>query len=450
MRRLPQDQRGSMLLIFIITLPFLILLATYYMQLSLTSFQVARLDEFSTKAQLAADAGADYAIQQIAQDNAWTGTAGEQTLHNAPDTRTTYSVTVTDTSATTKRLNITGRTYWPATTEARKVNIRVDLRAVTSGNFSVVSGAGGLTMRNSAKIVGGSVLINGEINLENSAQIGLSTTPLNVNVAHQSCPTPPDATWPRICNSGEAGQPITISNNARIYGTVRANNQTNGTNMLNPGLVAGSVTPQALPTHDRAAQKAAATNVMTAAAASCSGNQSITWPANTRITGDVTVAGSCRVTVQGNVWIQGALTMTQSGQLIVADSLGTTTPTIMVDGQAGATFRNSSALVSNGSQTGFKVITFYSTASCSPDCTSLTGTEAFNSRSITTITLNNSGASPDTLFYSYWTRLDIQQSGSIGAIVGQTLNIANTGTVTFGGNTGVGNVIWVTNGYRKL
>jgi len=52
------NERGSILLVFLLSLPFLILIATYYMRLSLTSYQVATQDQLHSQAQLAADAGA--------------------------------------------------------------------------------------------------------------------------------------------------------------------------------------------------------------------------------------------------------------------------------------------------------------------------------------------------------------------------------------------------------
>lgn len=451
MRDVKLQQRGSILLVFLITIPFLILIATYYMHLSLTSFQVSRFDQLHTEAQLAADAGADYAVEQITQNNTWTGTGGEIQLHNDGKVRTSYTASVTN-GTNTKTVAVTGKTYWPAatTTAARSVSIYVDLKPVTSGSFSLVSGEGGLTMTNSSKIVGGDAFVNGTINLSNSAQIGLSTNPVSVEVADQACPQPADSTYPRVCNSGEGGQPITISNTAHIYGIVKATNQTNGNAMSNTGLVPNStVAPQALPTYNRAAQKAAVTNNLTDAAASCSGSQTLTWTANTKIAGNVSLANKCKVTVQGNIWITGSLTMSNQSQLIVADSLGGTVPNIMVDGAAGATFSNSSGLVSNASSTGFEVYTFYSKASCSPDCASVTGTDLANSRSITTINLSNSGNESNTIFYAYWSQVQVANSGQIGAVIGQTVQLTNTGTITFGTSTGVGNTTWIIKGYRR-
>lgn len=445
------NQNGSIILLLLITLPFLILMAIYYMHLSLTSFQVARFDQLHTEAQLAADAGADYAVEQISQDNNWAGTNSAVEIHNSDNVRTTFTASVSGNSSS-KTVAVTGRTYWPAgtTTPARSVSIYVDLRPVTSNSFSLISGEGGLSMNNNSKIVGGNVFVNGQINLSNSAQIGLSTKPVSVEVADQACPQPANSTYPRVCNSGEGGQPITLANLAHIYGTVKATNQTNGGGMSNSGLVPNSsVSPQPLPTYDRAAQKAAVTNIMTGNAASCSGSQSITWPANTKITGDVSLSTKCTVTVGGNVWITGSLVVRNSAKMVVDNSLGTTMPNIMVDGSSGATFSNSAQLLPNSVNTGFEIYTFYNKGSCSPDCSSLTGTDLANSRSVTTISLQNSASAPNSILYAYWSQVEIGNSGQIGAVIGQTVLLTNTGTITFGNSTTVGDVTWVVKGYRR-
>lgn len=447
----PTNQQGSILIVFLMSMPFLIIISMYYMQLALTSFQVARFDQLHTEAQLAADAGADYAIEQISLDNTWVGTNGEVQLHNDQKLRTTYTASVAS-STNTKTISVIGKTYWPAsaTTARRSVSIYVDLRPVTSGSYSVISGAGGLYMNNNSKIVGGNVFVNGEIRLSNSAQIGLSTSPVNVQVADQICPNPPDATYPRVCNSGENGQPITLNNISRIYGSVTATNQTNGSGMSSPGLVAGTVAPQALPTYDRSAQKLAVANNLTGTSASCSGSQTRTWSANTKITGDVLISGQCKVTVLGNIWITGKLNISNSAQMIVDNSLGTTVPNIMVDGPSGANFSNSAKLVSNSSSTGFELFTFYSANSCSPDCTTVTGTDLATSRSITTIELDNSAQAPNTIFYAYWSKVELSNSGQVGALIGQTVTLDNASAITFGTSTGTGGgVVWVPQGYRR-
>lgn len=447
-------QSGFVLASLVIVLPFLILITGYYLDLAVASFGAARKDQLRTEAQFGADAGADYGVQALNADSTWAGTATPAEVHNDGKSRVTYEVSIANNSATSKTLTVTGKSYSPIshTTPDSSVKIKVDLRAVTTGSYSIVTGVGGLFMSNSAKIVGGDVFVNGEISMSNSAQIGLTTNPVNVDVAHQNCPNPPDGTYPRICNSGENGQPITINNSAHIYGSVKANNQTSSNGMTNPGLVAGSgVAAKALPTHDRAAQKAAITTNLTSATASCSGSQTRTWAANTKISGDVTISNSCVVTVLGDVWITGNLYSSNSTQIKVADSLGSTKPNIMVDGSNGATFSNSTKLVSNASSTGFQVITYRSDASCSPDCVDVTGTDLYNSRNDTTISLSNSAEGPNTIFYARWTRVQINNSGQIGALVGQTIQLSNSSTITFGTSVeGVGETFWVIDGYRRV
>lgn len=451
MRNIFRKQEGQILVSLIIVVPAMILMVAAYLVLSASNYRTSRQDQFHTMAQIAADSGADYAISQINQDSSYSGSS-ETTLHTDSQIRTTYTEAVATNGDTSKTITSTGKTYWPASssTPATTVIIKVDLKGVTQSGFSIVSGEGGLFMSNFSKIVAGDIIVNGTISLQNSAQIGLTTNPVNVSVADQACPVPPDSTYPRVCNSGEAAQPISIANSAHIYGSVKANNQTDGSGMSNPGLVASSgVLPQALPSYDRAAQKAAVTTTITGASTSCS-NGTKSWAANTKITGDVTISGSCKVTVSGNIWVTGDLTLANSAQMIVADSLGTTIPNIMVDGTDGFDIKNASTLVPNSSGTGFEIYTFWSSASCSPDCSSLTGVDLYNSRNTPTIIMQNNTNAAKSIFYAYWSRVQIRNTGDIGAIVGQSVELKNNGTITFGTSVpGTSITTWVANGYRR-
>lgn len=448
-----RNQKGSILLPFVIVLPFMILIAGYSMELAVSGYRVGRGDQMQTHAQFTTDAGLDYALAQMSEDENWSGIA-ETELTNNGQTRTTYQITVANPDPDKKTLTSIGRTYRPASasTPDSTVKIIVDLRPVRSGEYSVITGQGGLTMSNSSKITGGDVLINGEVTMSNSAQIGLTTNPVNLDVANQICPIPANATYPRLCNLGENNNPISINNTARIYGTVRANHQTNGSGMSDPGLTASSgVAPASLPPYDRDTQKAAVSTTITGSAASCSGSQTRNWAANTKINGNVNVSNSCQVTVAGNVWITGNLSVSNSARLIMADSLGDTMPGIMIDGSSGATFTNASRIQSNASGTGAQIITYYSTASCSPDCVDVTGIDLNNSRAQTTISLSNSAEGAQSVFYARWTQLNLQNGGQIGAVVGQTINMSNSATITFGSQIpGSSTTQWVVDGYRRV
>lgn len=443
-------QSGSALLSIVIMLPFLILIIALYMQLSVASFITSRGDQSRTHAQFATDAGTDYAVQEIADDPDWVGTVSPVELLNDGKIKTTFEISVVDVDADTKTIVSVGRTYSPVTAATPKssITIKTDLRKVTSGNFSIVTGVGGLYMSNSSKILGGSVHVNGEVVLSNTAQIGMSSSPVNLDVAHQTCPSPADATYPGVCSSGQNGQPITVGNSAHVYGTVRANNQTTTTGITGPGLTASSgVAPLGLPVHDRDAQKAAVASTIPAATANCSSGAQ-TWTANLKIAGNVVISGSCQVTVEGNVWITGTLEVRNSAQLIVADSMGTTRPDIMIDGSA-AQFRNSSLLKSNAAGTGFQIVTYRSSPSCSPDCANVTGQELFNSRNLTTISLSQSSSAPNTVFYAKWSRVTVGNTGQIGALIGQTVELTNSGTITFGTSVGTSTSFWVIDNYRR-
>jgi Tfp pilus assembly protein PilX len=467
-----KNQNGSILLAFVIMLPFLILITALYMQLSVDSVNIARRDTLHTHAQLAADAGVDVTTRQISVSETYGGSGTETELQaNTNGIRTTYQTTVSNPSADQKVITSIGKAYrGNSTSPTSTITIVVNLRPVSSGEYSVVSGVGGLIMSNSARILGGDVLINGKISLSNSAQIGLSTSPVNLEVAHQTCPSgsSPGASYPRYCNSGEDGQPITLNNTSQIFGTVKANNQTNGTRMSSPGLqtphclVSGAnpsgtncVMAQGLPPHNRDALKTTINNAdaantpdaQTGAAAGCSSGTK-TWPANLKINGNVSISNTCRLTVNGDVWITGTLSVSNSAEMIVSNSAGTTRPVLMVDG-ATATFSNSSILRSNSSSTGFMVINYRSTASCSPDCADVTGNDLYNSRSVDRVILSNSASGPNTIFYSRWGKVNVSNSGQIGALVGQTVEISNSGAITFGTSTGTATRFWVIDSYNR-
>lgn len=453
MRTKQLNKNGSILVSLLITLPFLIMIALAYMKLSTNNYILGRQDQFQTHAQLAADSGVDYAIEQLNANQSWTTTGSAVQLHDDGNVRTTFTASVQNIDSTHKLITATGNTYKPVTqtTPERSITIKVNMRAITTGDYSLVTGVGGLNLTNSAKILGGNVYVNGEINMTNSAQIGLTTNPVDVRVANQLCPVPANSTYPRLCNSGENNNPITLTNTAHIYGSVYANHQSSGSGMSNNGLVASSgVAALSLPAYDRDAQKAAVATTITGSAASCNGNQTKTWAANTKITGNVTVSNNCVVTVMGNVWITGSLTTSNSSRVVVSNTLNSTVPTIMVDGSGGARFSNSTRLQSNASNTGFQIITYWSRASCSPDCTNVTGTDLSNSRNDTTIELNNSAEGPNTIFYARWTKVNIVNSGQIGALVGQTVSLSNSSAITFGTSVnGVGETFWVVDGYRR-
>lgn len=463
---LGKKQKGQVLITLVIVIPATILIIAAYMSLSVNNYQLARGDQFRSQSQMSADAGADYAIQQINQDDSWAGTSGEVTLLADSAKKTTYEATITNVDDSNKTLTVIGRTYFPpnAAEASSTVTLKIDLDAVTSGTgpTSVSTGVGGLVLSNNAKISGGDVVVNGKITLGNNAQIGLSTNSVNVRSAHQSCPVPADASYPQVCGSGN-GEPISMGNNARIYADVRAKNQTTGTNMSNPGLVACSGTdcdPVVLPTYNRVAQvtAVAVTYASTHANIACGNNGNKSWPANVKVTGNITLGNNCTVTINGDTWLTGNVTMGNNSKFVVADSLGTTRPTIMVDGgntsgTGGFRFGNNAQIVPNSSNTGVQVVSFWSNSACSPDCSSLTGTSLYNSQNVITIDLSNNGSASHTILWAHWTKVRVSNNGAIGAVTGQTIELGNNAVINFTASVpGSDNLVttWVKRGYMRI
>jgi hypothetical protein len=85
----------------------------------------------------------------------------------------------------------------------------------------------------------------------------------------------------------------------------------------------------------------------------------------------------------------------------------------------------------NAGGIGMEFITFYSTAGCSPDCTTVTGTDLANSQNLLTISIGNQGDAPGSVLYARWTKVSVGQAGTIGAILGQTIDLGNSGNLSF-------------------
>lgn len=457
------SQNGFILLAVLVTTIFIMMLGVVSLQLITSNLRTAKIEKFRIDSQFAADAGIDDAVRHLNQDQSWVGSGSEVTLLTTGEFKTTYQTVITEGSTSLQKfIDVTARTYAPSTaltpTSIRK--FQVEMRGVASGSYSIVTGVGGLNMLNNSKILGGEVFINGELHMSNSAQIGLSFLPVKVSVADQSCPLAGGPTFPQVCTTAERAtpptQPITATGSSRIYGEVQATNQTTGDEvfMFNPGLVSGSPAAAQLPDYDRQTQINQVAHTRTGSDAGCSLGTK-TWLANTKIVGDVTISGTCVVTVEGNIWITGNLTLRNAAVLVV--KLGVSSPpVIMVDGSTGVRLRNAGSLMPNLdlSPKGFRIITFASNVACSVatlNACDVTGTNLYSSKDITTISIENSASAGQTEFYARWSKVNINNAGNIGALVGQTVEMSNSAAITFGTSVSgfSGPVAWVVKSYKR-
>ena len=461
-----KDTDGFIVAVILITVFSIVLVATAILSLTVANNQNASKEVYRVNAQFAADSGLDVGIQALNVDETWSG-AAETTSYDDSKLKQTYQTTVVaGSTADKKTIRTVGRVYSPSSSSTAKVTriYELDVQAVTSGIgiTSVVSGVGGLTLNNNSRITGGDVVVNGTITVNNNAQIGLSTTDyinnpnqvVNVRVAHTNCPSPATAAYPKVCGTNENGQPISVS--GKIYANVQATNQTTSTNMLNPGLIAGQiVAPYVLPDYDRAAQKAAVTSTEapSSSVVSCGNNQTKIWPTNLKITGDYSMGNNCTVTITGNVWITGNVTFGINAKFVVADSLGTTRPTIMIDGQYGVVFGNNNTIQQNTSGTGTYVITYWCGSGCSTDAFNVTGTTLAASQNLLTLDLSNNSSAPGSILYARWSKVRISNNGSIGAVAGQSIELGSNAVINFTTSVpGSSNLTktWVKRGYLRV
>lgn len=453
-------QNGYIMPVLLFTIVFLVTLLAIIGSLSLGTYNLATRQAYKVNAQLTADAGLDVALNELNLDADWAGTVGEITLLNTTNQRTTYEVEVLAGVTADKRvIAVTARTYSPASDVTPKITrkYQVDIQAVTSGTniSSVVTGVGGLIMNGNAKITGGDVIVNGAVTMSNQAQIGTQTNSVNLRVAYASCPQPADATFPQLCGGGYT-DPITMGINSRIYADVQANNQVTSSGMFNPGLTASSGVPiSTLSAYDRSLHSGATVYAATDIAVACANNNgSVTWPANIKIVGDLNMKNNCTITITGNVWITGNFETGVNGTIVVDDSLGTTRPIFMIDGVEGFELENNGEVVPNTDGTGIELRTFWSAdATCSPDCTDVTGVDLANSQNITTLHLNSNANAPNSIFISQWSRVAVANNGALGAVSGQSIELRNGAIINFTASVPDSSNLtqtWVKRGYMRV
>lgn len=459
----PLEEHGMILVSVLILATILMLIGFSLISAITGQYRLASDDVYAVNAMQAAEAGVEQSVEQLNQNDSFGGYPTAQTLFNNQTQGfgkfvTTITASPDDTNA--KIITSTGSVYhYGQTTKpvgTRK--IKVTVVGTSSGGYSVHTGPGGLILSGSANITNSDVYVNGFIQLSGSAKIGTASNPLNVFVANDQCPTgaSPGASYPTVCTNGT--QPISLAFSTAIYGSVCATGQTsagpnnniktgNGGQGLEAGCTAPVVSP---PFYDRAAQIAAVatTKASTDSTISCSGSQTKSWPANLKITGNVSIGNSCDLTINGNVYITGSLSIGGAAKIHVANSLGANRPYIITDGTIDV--GGSAAMIANSSGTGIEFISFKTTASCNPNCTSLSGNDLKTSQGTQTVSVGGAVNLAGMIFYSYWGKITLSGSGNVGAAAGQTVDMSGAGTVVFGTELSSGVRTWTITSYQQL
>jgi hypothetical protein len=465
-------ERGWFLISAIVMILFLTSIGFSTGELVAEQYQHTTREMFEQNAQLVAEAGLEQTVAQLNSDDTFAGYTTTQTyFSNSAQGKGTFTTTVTtNADGTSKTVVSTGLVYHSpgASTPFLTRKVRATVVGTASTGYSVATGPGGLIMSGSSSITNSSVAVSGTITMNGSGSIGTQANPVTVDAGNIHCPTsyPPGATYPVLCTDGT--QPITFNNNnARIYGTVCATGQTsvgpnnniqtgNGGLGLKPGCTAPTI---AQPTYDRTSLTSGMTPQSgTNGTYACSGNKTISFPANTKLTGSsVSWANSCNLTLNGNIYIPGDLTIDGSVQITVANSLGNTRPVVVVDGTI--TVKGSASMIANSSGSGIDFVSF---ANCiagtnnacknggsNPNQTP-TGTDLYNSQQQINVLVGGSANTTGMIFDAYWSEVELTGSGHIGAAAGQTVWLNGAGTVIFGTTLTSGSKTWAITSYQPI
>jgi hypothetical protein len=454
---------GYFLVSTIVVVLFLTAIGFTVAELSSAQYQHTKRQVYTENAQLLAEASIEQSVSQLNTDDDFAGYTSAQTFfNNGTQGKGTFTSAVTNNAdGNSKTIVAEGRLYRNASDASPYITrkIRAVVVGTSSSGYSVLTGPGGLILSGSANITNSDVYVRGTITMTGASKIGTVNNPVNVNVANEACPTgsTPGPTYPQVCTG--TTQPISLAHSTNIYGTVCATGQTskgpnnniqsgNGGSGLQVGCTAPVYEQR---TYDRQAQISAVTTTG-------AGNSNTytcqnwpftrSWPSNLKLTGNVTVDGSCDITITGNVYITGNLTLGGASKIRVANSLGSTRPVVIVDGTINV--GGSASILANNLGTGVEFISFKSTASCSPNCTSVTGNDLKSSQALQTISVGGAVNLPGVVFNAYWSKVSLSGSGNIGAATGQTVDLSGAGTVIFGTELASGSKTWKITSYQPL
>lgn len=456
------DNRGMALVSVILIFGVLLTIGISLVGLTVSQHALATDRTYTTNSLMVAEAGVEQSMQELNEDDDFAGFETEQEFfNNAEQGRGTYTATVADAEDTNMKI-ITGvgrvYKYNESSNPISERKVRVTVVGTTSEGYSVHTGPGGLILGGSANITNSDVFVNGTITMTGAARIGTASQPLDVNVAHKSCPTGnnPGPTYPTVCGSGQS---ISLQQSTFIYGNVCATNQTStGPNPSKniqggtggQGLIAGCVAPPVTtPTYDRLTHISSMTTSGSATSNTYVCNSwpfDRTWPANLQLTGNVTIGGSCNVVITGNVYITGNLTINGAARVTIAHSVGTNRPEIVADGNI--TLGGSAQIIANNQGTGAHFMSFRSNAACNPNCSDITGTALKTTQSLETVNIGGAVNLPGMIFQSFWGKITITGSGNVGAAAGQTVDMSGAGTITFGTTLSSGERSWTISSYQ--
>ncbi len=430
-----KDEHG----VVFFTVLFVGLLLTFiglsFVSVVLVQYQRSRESLFISNALLAAEAGIEQTVYAFNETGPSSGFSETEFYNDPQQGSGTYETTIAPGIAGERIVTSIGRTYNTKGVFEKERRVKVTIVGTQSTQPNVYAGAGGLILSGAVKISNTDIYVEGFIQLSNSsASIGSASDLREIEARNVWCLV--GGSYPEPCPFGT--QPLTLNNNAKIYGHVCANGQTNTTGILT--LDTGcTVLPRPNPfEYDRNAHIAsmvpARTYAPNNAAVACGNGDDTNWLDGTTITGSITLnSNSCELTISGDVYINGNLDLSK-GTVRVADGL-TTRPVIITDGTI--TTRNNLVILANDQGVGARLISFKckdNSGVAINGCSSLNDMALYNSRDLVTVDAKSSDGAIGSIFQSYWGQADIGASGNIASVVGQRVKLSGNGSVVFGDN----------------
>jgi len=458
-----RSEQGLVLILVLLMVSALMLIGLSLISQTTSQYLLTTNTATTSNAMYTAEAGIEQSVQQLNANSNFTGYGSPQVfLNTTAQGYGTYTTSITPASGNSNAKVITsiGKVY-KYQDHSKLVSsrtVQVTVVGTTAEGYSVLTGPGGLILNGSANVTNSSVYVGGTITLTGASRIGTAAKPLEVNVANKACPTGanPGASYPSLCTST---QPISLDWSTYIYGSVCATGQTSKgpnnniqTGSGGQGLILGCTAPDvSRPTYDRQAQINAVTTT-----GSGTNNTYVcnswpfdrVWPAKLKLTGNVTISGSCNLVIKGDVYITGSLTLGGAATVKIDDSVGSVRPNIIADGKI--TVDNSASITANSAGTGAQFISFASDPStgCGAACTNVTGTPLKTTSNYETVYVGGAVSVPGMIFNAYWGKVSIAGSGNIGAATGLTVSLNGAGTVTFGTKLSSGVSTWTISSYQ--
>jgi Tfp pilus assembly protein PilX len=462
-QRTINQEQGMILVLVMVVISALLIIGLSMLSESTSQYVLTSAIATNNNALYTAEAGVEQSIDQLNSNDNFGGYPSPQTFFdNANQGFGTFVATITPAPGNTnaKVITSTGRIYKHSDHNAliSTRTVQVTTVGTTSSGYSVQTGPGGLILGGSASIGNSAVYVEGTISMSGTTAIGTSSKPVNVFAANKACLSSDGSTYPVLCTSS---QPISFPNysSARIYGPVCATGQTqskfpdspyNTSAIQIPDLQAGCTAPDvSQPTYNKQAQvnAVASTSTSNTTPYKCNGSNTIVYPANLELTGNVNMGSGCTYYIKGNIYITGNLTINGSARVYVDDSLGSTRPTVLVDGTIDV--GGSASIIPNSANTSAYLISWASNAACGSSCTTITGAALKNTSTYKTVTVEGGASVPGGIFQAYWGEVYISGSGNIGSAAGLTVDLQG-GSLTFGTILSSGVSTWTMSSYQIL